>query len=143
LGRSRYVVLVVSILIAILVIRILLTHRVTAPAFDEPCHAAAAIELLDRGSYTLDPVHSPLSRIAIGIPLYLSGVRFPAWSANDPRIRNYKDVGNSILKRGGHYQRNLAMARSAMLPFFATAAILVFFWPRQLFTRQEFGDFAA
>ena len=143
MGRSRYVALVVSILIAIAVIRILLTYRVTAQAFDEPCHVAAAIELLDRGTYTLDPVHPPLSRIAIGIPLYLAGARFPDWPVNDPRAHNYNDVGNSILNGGGRYLRNLALARSAMLPFFVLAVILVFLWTRQLFTHQEFGDFAA
>lgn len=136
--RNRYVLLAVIFLIAIAVVRILLTYRVTSQAFDEPCHVAAAIELLDKGTYTLDPVHPPLSRIAIGIPLYLAGARFPDWPSDDARIHNYNDVGNSILNHGGMYLRNLSLARLAMLPFFALAAVLVFFW-----TRREFGDFAA
>ena len=115
--------------------RILLTYKVTAQGFDEPCHIAAAIEFLDKGTYTLDPVHPPLTRIAIGIPLYLAGERFPHWPASDARIRNYNDVGNSVLFDDGHYLRNLSLARSAILPFFVLGVILVFLW-----TRQEFGD---
>lgn len=137
MDRKGYVVLAVGFLILIAVTRILLTYKVTAQAFDEPCHVGAAIEFLDKGTYTLDPVHPPLSRIAIGVPLYLAGERFPHWPTIDPRIRNYNDVGNSVLYDDGHYLRNLSLARSAMLPFFALAVVLVFLW-----TRREFGDFA-
>jgi hypothetical protein len=128
---------VIVFLVLIAVSCILLTYKVTAQGFDEPCHVAAAIELLDRGTYTLDPVHPPLTRIAIGIPLYLVGERFPNWPASDPHVRNYNDVGNSVLYDDGHYLRNLSLARAAVLPFFVLAAGLVFFW-----TRREFGEFA-
>ncbi len=138
MDRKRYVALAVVFLIGVGVVRILLTYDITAQAFDEPCHVAAAIELLDKGTYTLDPVHPPLTRIAIGIPLYLAGARFPDWAGSDPRVRNYNDVGNFVLDRGGLYLRNLALARSATLPFFGLTVILVFLW-----TRHEFGDFAA
>jgi hypothetical protein len=137
LNRKSYVALATAFLILIAVARILLTYSVTAQGFDEPCHIAAAIEYLDKGTYTLDPVHPPLSRIAIGIPLYLAGKRFPHWPPSDPRLRNYNDVGNSVLFDDGHYVRNLALARSAILPFFGLAVMLVFLW-----TRREFGDFA-
>jgi 4-amino-4-deoxy-L-arabinose transferase-like glycosyltransferase len=136
--RNRYVALAVVFLILVAVVRILLTYKVTAQAFDEPCHVAAAIELLDKGTYTLDPVHPPLTRIAIGIPLYLAGARFPGWPATDPRVRNYNEVGNNILYSDGRYLRNLQLARSAVLPFFGLAVTLVFLW-----TRRGFGDFAA
>ena len=138
MDRNRYVALAVLLLIAIGIVRILLTYKVTSQAFDEPCHIAAAIEFLDKGTYTLDPVHPPLTRIAIGLPLYLAGARFPDWPASDPRIRNYNDVGNFVLNRDGHYLQNLSLARSATLPFFGLAVIFVFLW-----TRREFGDFAA
>lgn len=137
MNRKPYVALAIAFLIVIAVARILLTYKVTAQGFDEPCHVGAAIELLDKGRYTLDPVHPPLSRIAIGIPLYLAGERFPHWPASDARAGNYNDVGNSVLYDDGHYRRNLALARAAILPFFALAVILVFLW-----TRREFGEFA-
>ena len=87
MDRNHYVVPAVVFLIGVGIVRILLSYSVTAQAFDEPCHVAAAIELLDKGTYTLDPVHPPLTRIAIGIPLYLAGARFPDWPASDPRVR--------------------------------------------------------
>lgn len=128
-----------AVLLALVaVVRIVLTYRDTAQAFDEPCHVAAAIEYLDRHTYTLDPVHPPLSRIAIGLPLMLAGERFPSWPANDPRLRNYNDVGNGILYGDGHYSRNLWLARAAIIPFFLITALLVFIW-----TRREFGEIAA
>jgi hypothetical protein len=77
LDRKRYVALAVALLILIAITRILLTYKVTAQGLDEPCRVAAAIEYLDKGTYTLDPVHPPLSRIAIGIPLYLAESGFP------------------------------------------------------------------
>jgi hypothetical protein len=117
--------------------RILLTYRANSQGFDEPCHVAAAIELLDKHTYLLDPVHPPLSRIAIGLPLFLAGERFPKWSPDDPRSHNYNDIGDSILYDHGHYLRNLSLARSAILPFFAITAVVVFLW-----THREFGDFA-
>jgi hypothetical protein len=82
-------------------------------------------------------VHPPLTRIAIGLPLYLAGERFPNWPKGDLRLTNYNEVGNSVLYDGNHYLRNLILARSAMLPFFVLAVALVFAW-----TRKLFGNFA-
>jgi hypothetical protein len=116
------------------VVRITATYRVTSQGFDEPCHIAAAIEFLDKGTYALDPVDPPLSRIAIGLPLYLAGERFPRWSNDDPRLKNYNEVGNSVLYGGGHYLRNLSLARLGVLPFFVICAALLFAW-----TRRQYG----
>jgi len=138
LQRSRFITAAVVVLTLIAALRIMLTYPDTAQAFDEPCHVAAAMEYLDRHTYTLDPVHPPLSRIAIGLPLTLAGVHFPQWAAGDPRLANYNDVGNAILYSGGHHDRNLWLARSAILPFFLLTAAIVFIW-----TRREFGDLAA
>jgi len=67
LNRKPYVALAIAFLILIAVVRILLTYNVTAQGFDEPCHVAAAIEYLNKGTYTLDPVHPPLSRMACSL----------------------------------------------------------------------------
>jgi len=125
-------------LIFMAALRIVATYSTTSQGFDEPCHVAAAIEFLDKGTYTLDPVHPPLSRIAIGLPLYIAGERFPTWAASDPRLKNYNDVGNSVLYDDGHYLRNLSLARTAVLPFFIVCAAIVFLW-----TRRQFGNWAA
>jgi 4-amino-4-deoxy-L-arabinose transferase-like glycosyltransferase len=119
------------------VARIVATYRTTSQGFDEPCHVAAAIEYLDKHTYTLDPVHPPLSRIAIGLPLYLARERYPKWPQDDPRLRNYNDVGNSVLYDDNHYLRNLSLARIGVLPFFILCAALVFTW-----AWREFGALA-
>jgi hypothetical protein len=95
------------------------------------------MELLDKHSYTLDPVHPPLSRIAIGLPLYLAGKRYPHLTADEAVNANYNVVGNHILYDEGNYLTNLMLARSAMLPFLIGAALLVFAW-----SRREFGNLA-
>ena len=127
-----------TLLIAISVVRIVQAYPLNSQGFDEPCHIAAAIEFLDRHTYSLDPVHPPLSRIAIGLPLYLAGERFPRWSPGDPRLTDYNAVGNSVLYDSGHYLRNLILARLGVLPFYICCAVLVFVW-----TRKEFGSVAA
>lgn len=114
------------------VARVVLSYSHTAQAFDEPTHVDAAIELLDKGTYTSDPVHPPLSRIAIGLPLYLAGERYPGVPSPEP-----EGVGNAILNDSGHYLRNLELARLGVLPFLLLGCAVVFLW-----ARREYGDFA-
>jgi hypothetical protein len=133
--KRQYIVLVALALIA--VSRTVATYAITAQGFDENCHIAAAMEWLDKHTYTLDPVHPPLARVAIGLPLYLIGERYPELPAAQPDSKNYNVVGNSIIYGDGHYQRNLALGRSGILPFLVLAMVLVFLW-----TRRAFGDFA-
>jgi len=127
--------LVGVLLVLVAVVRILSSYSHTAQAFDEPTHVGAAMELLDKGTYTLDPVHPPLSRIAIGLPLYVAGERYPSLSlpeANDPN-----SVGNAILNNSGHYMRNLLLARLGVPPFLLLGCVVVFLW-----ARPEHGGFA-
>lgn len=117
-----------ALLVLIGMVRIILSYADTAQAFDEPCHVAAGIEYLDRGTYTLDPVHPPLSRIAIALPLYAAGERYPVLAASDPGAHNYNVVGNHILYDSGHLRRNLFLARIGVLPFFVLGALTTFLW---------------
>jgi len=125
-NRNWFFGILSAITVAVAVTRIAATYRTTSQGFDEPCHVAAGIEYLDKHTYTLDPVHPPLSRIAIGLPLYLAGERYPKWPQGDPRLRSYNDVGNSVLYDDNHYLRNLSLARIGVLPFFILCAALVF-----------------
>ncbi len=134
--NSRWPVVFAGLLALVAVVRIVSTYSLTSQAFDEPCHVAAAIELLDRHTYTLDPVHPPLARIAIGLPLYLAGERYPKLPPLDHEI-TYNDVGNAVLYDSGHYVRNLKLARSGLLPFFLLGTAIVFLW-----ARREYGDLA-
>src|SRR5579863_8416620 len=105
----------IAVLLALVaVLRVLSSYSHTAQAFDEPYHVAAAIELLDKGTYTLDPLHPPLERIAIGLPLYFAGERLPnisiSVSESDASTTPYLcAVGNAILNDGGRYARNLML----------------------------------
>ena len=135
--RKHYTRAVSMLLVLLGAWRIAITYSSTPQTFDEPCHVAAALEFLDRGTYELDPIHPPLARIAIGTPLYLAGERYPT-SGRAATSSNYNDVGNSILYDSGQYARNLRLARYGVLPFFLFAAAVVFVWARRLF-----GDLAA
>jgi MFS family permease len=138
-SRSKKFAAPIALLLALLAtIRIVHTYHWTAQAFDEPCHVAAGIEFLAKGTYTLDPVHPPLARIAIGLPLYLFGERYPQLPESDPASHNYNVVGNAVLYGSGHYLRNLFLARIAVLPFFLLATAVVFFW-----AKSEFGAAAS
>ena len=117
--------------------RIIASYRDRPQGFDEAGHIAAGVELMDKGTYTIDPMHPPLGRTAIGLPLYLAGERYPHFAADDPAGSSYDLVGNEVLYKDGHYQRNLALGRLGVLPFFIIAAVVVFLW-----CRREFGDFA-
>jgi hypothetical protein len=125
---KRSSIILSGLLVVIALVRICLTYSDTAQAFDEPCHVAAGIEFLDKKTYSLDPVHPPLSRIAIALPLYIAGERYPKLPADDPQSYNYNVVGNHILYDSEHLQRNLALARLGVLPFFVLGAIVVFLW---------------
>jgi hypothetical protein len=135
--NARWPVVVCALLALVAVLRIIFSYPLTSLTFDEPCHVAAAIELLDRHTYKLDPVHPPLARVAIGLPLYLAGERYPKLSLPDQEI-TYHDVGNAVLSDSGHYARNLALARVGVLPFFLLATAIVFLW-----ARREYGNLAA
>jgi hypothetical protein len=80
---ARRFELLALLLIVISVVRIVLTYSSTAQAVGEPCHVSAAIEFLDKNTYTLDPMHPPVARIAIGLPLYLAGVSYPVMSKDE------------------------------------------------------------
>jgi hypothetical protein len=121
-----------TILVLIAAGRIVLSYSHTAQAFDEPCHVAAGMEFLDNGTYILDAVHPTLARIAIALPLYLAGERYPALPVEDPGSGNYNVVGNHVLYDSGHFHRNLILARLGVLPFFLLGAFVVYLWTRDI-----------
>ena len=131
--------ILILVLIALAVLRIVLADRTTPQSFDEPCHVAAGIKWLERHDYTLDPLHPPLSRYAIAVPLYLAGKRLPALPEplilpnHDVQLQQYcTELGNAILYSGSGYSTNLLLARIGILPFFALAELLVFLYANRL-----------
>jgi 4-amino-4-deoxy-L-arabinose transferase-like glycosyltransferase len=129
---TRRYELLALLLIVISIVRIVLTYSNTAQAFDEPCHISAAIEFLDKKTYTLDAMHPPVARIAIGLPLYAAGVRYPDMSKDDTGSHNYNVVGNKIIYAGGAFRRNLVLARIGILPFFIFGGLIVFMWASRI-----------
>jgi dolichyl-phosphate-mannose-protein mannosyltransferase len=131
--RQRAFAVFAALAIAIAVLRVITTYSSTSQAFDEPCHIAAGIELLDKHSYILDPVHPPLARLVIALPMYLSGMRFPSLSDEELAKPDYNVVGNHILYDNGRYRRNLVLARLPILMFLAGCSLLVFLWSFRVF----------
>jgi len=116
--------------ILVAVARAVLADQSTPQGFDEPCHIAAGIKWLDQHDYTLDALHPPLSRYAIAFPLYIYGERFPKIHPQDTGQSYCTEIGNAILSDGGHYARNLFLARMGILPFLCLAVLFVFLWGR-------------
>src|SRR5215467_11082293 len=75
-GRaSRLLAAAVMVLIVVALCRIVATYWVFNQTVDEPYQVSTGLEWWDRGTYTLDAVHGPLSRIVIALPAYLKGAR--------------------------------------------------------------------
>ena len=115
----------VAACLAVGVGRIVATYRVFNQTWDEPAHVAAGMEWLDRGRYTYEPLHPPLARVMEALGPRLAGIR----SAGQANVWL---EGNAILYAGGRYDRNLALARLGVLPFFLLATLVVYAWARRL-----------
>jgi hypothetical protein len=115
----------VAACLAVGVGRIVATYHVFNQTWDEPAHVAAGMEWLDRGRYTYEPLHPPLARIMEALGPRVAGIR----SAGQANVWL---EGNAILYAGGRYDRNLALARLGVLPFFLLATLVVYAWARRL-----------
>lgn len=102
------------------------TYRVFSQTFDEPAHLATGMEWLDRGAYTLEPLHPPVARVMTALGPYLDGARSQGatWVFAE---------GNRILWAQRSYGRTLALSRLGTLPFLVLGAAVVWVWARRLF----------
>lgn len=101
------------------------TYHVFNNMYDEPAHLAAGMEWLSRGTYTYEPQHPPLSRVAAAIGPWLSGDR----STGQTHMYN---EGRAILGVGEHYRHTLALARLGQLPFFLVLVFTTWTWTRRI-----------
>ena len=113
--------------------RIVATYPVFNHTFDEPVHIACGMEWLDKGSYTYEPQHPPLARIATAIGPYLLGAHSQHPATANPAAM--MDEGVRILYSGNHYDLSLFLARLGCLPFFWIAALVTYEWARQYYGR--------
>lgn len=129
LARPAGWTLCLAILLAIAIVRIVSTYHVFNHTIDEPSHIAGGIEWWEKGTYTLEPKHTPLARISVALGPYLAGVRGTGatdWWETYP-----------ILSENGRYWRNLILGRIGVLPYFVIATLIVFFWTKRLFGVTE------
>jgi len=63
---NKYIIGVI-VLIAVAVARIAATYTVLNSTYDEPVHIACGMEWLQWGTYTCEPQHPPLARIAVAL----------------------------------------------------------------------------
>ena len=124
--RPDFISLAAILLVVAGVARIVATYPVFNQTSDEPFHVACGMEWLSQGKYEYEHQHPPLARIATALGPYLAGIRYTGLSTMD-------EEGNRILYSGGHYFRNLALARMGVLPFFILACVLVWLWSKRLF----------
>lgn len=122
-------------LVAIGSLRIVSTYTVFSHTWDEPDHIAAGTEWLTNGTMEIDFSHPPLARVAAALGPYLASGRppFPYWVHAD-LSKDYDRpsvAGLAILHRDGAYDRNLALARLGILPFFWIASLTVYLWARR------------
>lgn len=121
--RSLYICLV---LVALASLRIAGTYTVFNHTSDEPAHLGCGMEWLDRGTYTLEAQHPPLSRAMAALGPYLAGAR----SHGRPHMTL---EGEAILYSGGNYDLTLALSRAGILPLFWIACAVVWWWARRSF----------
>lgn len=116
---------IVALLIAIGIARIASTYPIFNHTIDEGAHLACGIQWY-QGAYTYDPKHTPIARMSIALLPYLDGLRGYGDSS-------YWQEGVRLLSSGGHYWRNLTLARVGILPYFILATVMVYLWARRVY----------
>lgn len=126
LGRwtKKHSLTIFLLLVAVASLRIVATYHVFSQTSDEPPHIACGMEWLSRGTYHYEAQHPPLARVAVALGPFLAGVR----SFNLPGMA---DEGIALIYRDGHGDRNLALARLGILPFFWIACTVVYLWTKR------------
>src|SRR5437879_8007811 len=122
-STHRFPVFLCSVVLLIALLRIISTYRVLSQAYDEPAHIACGMEWLDKGTYTLEPLHPPLARVAAAIGPFLEGLHLPQVAVIQGRSYDIYSAGNNILYARGRYRLNLGLSRLGILPFFPLAAL--------------------
>ncbi len=115
ISKSSHACLLLALL-TIFLGRIVSTYRVFNDTTDENTHIRAGVEILQKGSYTVDPQHPPIPRIFLGaLPYYVAklnlGEHNLLWTFG---LWEWRDTA--------YYWRTLALARAGNLVF----ALLLF-----------------
>jgi 4-amino-4-deoxy-L-arabinose transferase-like glycosyltransferase len=133
LERHARLVALAAVLLA--TARIAATYHVFSHTFDEPTHIATGMEWLDRKSYTWEPQHPPLARVAAALGPFLLGHhthKLPNPASQDP-ADNKEHEGLAVLYEKHEYEKTLTAARLGILPFFWIACAVVWAWGRRYY----------
>ncbi len=122
--RNLTFALLIILIVIVGLLRISSTYNIFWQTWDEQSHIAAGMEWLDRGRYTYEPLHPPLTRMMDALGPYLDGIRSIGKAS-------MFDEGNTILQENGTYERNLTLARLGILPFFIIASVVVALWAKE------------
>src|SRR5688572_444431 len=95
---------VAAVLAVIGVARIAGTYAVYSNTYDEPNHIADGMEWLERGTFTFEPQHPPLGRVAAAVGPYLAGARI-----HD--APSFGQAAKTVLFARGAYVTDLTFAR--------------------------------
>ena len=87
------------------------------------------MQWLDKHSYTYEPQHPPLARLAAAMGPYLLGIRSQGTPGTGLEAESLE--GAKILYRDHHYDLTLALSRLGILPFFWVACLVVYVWGKR------------
>jgi 4-amino-4-deoxy-L-arabinose transferase-like glycosyltransferase len=127
--RSRAMAL---LLVLIGSLRIVSTYTVFNHVIDEPEHLARGMAWWE-GRTGQSTEHTPLARAAAAMGPYLLGIRTPRQSGAPSLEFESAFIGLDILYRDHKYERNLALVRLGVLPFFWVACLVVYQWGKRYF----------
>lgn len=132
---ERWALWIALALVAIATLRIAATYTTFSYTFDEPAHLACGMEWLEKHTYTYEPQHPPLTRVAVALLPRLTG-------AQGSTRKSMWDAGLDILTAQGDMDRTLALARAGTLPFFWLACWLTFLLTRWISSSGAAGVLA-
>ncbi|HZS51475.1 MAG TPA: glycosyltransferase family 39 protein [Bryobacterales bacterium] len=124
--RQWRAVLLAALLVAFIG-RIVATYHVFNDTFDESDHITAGLEILERGRYTIEAQHPPLSRLVLAVlPYYFAGLR----------SGHYNDLwghGPWASRDLAFYWKSLSLARTGNLVFALMLFCFVYLWAACLY----------
>ena len=116
---QKHCTLVFVGLLALASLRIAATYSVFNHTVDEPGHIGCGMQWLDLGVYTYESQHPPLARVAVAFGPFLIGRRAT-------KLPDRNKEGLAVLYGDGHYERNLALSRLGVLPFFWISCFVLY-----------------
>lgn len=124
LRPATWAVISLAVILLLGGIRVASTYGVFSQTFDEGAHVAAGTEWLNEGTYTGEPQHPPLARVAAALGPWLY--------TNAPlKAGTLPERGNEIF-HSGDYTTLLSLARAGILPFFLASIVAVWLFARRL-----------